>query len=299
MIRKGAVILVAIACGSLALSQQKNDTASERKDAAPKHVQSEAAKEFRKTAQDVTFPSVGRELKGWLYKPEGKGPFPAIIWNHGSEKQPRAHPELGKFYTSHGFVVFLPVRRGHEPSPGQYIQDSWEAYRKEASDPSKIAAKIIQLQEECNQDVVAAVEWIKKQQVVDAKNIAVTGCSYGGIQTLLASEKEIGVKAFVPFAPAAMTWRNVALRERMSECVRNAKAPVFLIQAKNDYSTGPSEVLGPLLSARGGLYRNKVYPEFGTTPQEGHGGFACWDEGIAIWGNDVLSFLKEAGLPVK
>src|SRR5437763_1716406 len=27
-------------------------------------------------------------LEGMIYKPEGSGPFPALIWNHGSEKTP-------------------------------------------------------------------------------------------------------------------------------------------------------------------------------------------------------------------
>ena len=72
---------------------------------------------------------------------------------------------------------------------------------------------------------------------------------------------------------------------------------MFLIQAKNDYSIGPSEVLGPIVKEKGGLNRAKLYPAFGTTPQDGHAGFACWEEGIAIWGPDVLEFLRAAGMP--
>ena len=126
--------------------------------------------------------------------------------------------------------------------------------------------------------------------------LAVVGCSYGGIQTLLTAEKGLGVRGFVSFAPAAMSWANLRLRERLLQSVKHAKAPLFLLQAENDYSTGPSETLGPVLRAKGGLNRSKVYPAFGTTPAEGHGGFACWDEGIAIWGPDVLAFLSEAGV---
>ncbi|MGC1582802.1 MAG: hypothetical protein WA766_15040, partial [Candidatus Acidiferrales bacterium] len=36
--------------------------------------------------------------------------------------------------------------------------------------------------------------------------------------------------------PGAMSWRNPALRERLERAVRNAKAPIFLAQAENDYS---------------------------------------------------------------
>src|SRR5262245_53624914 len=58
----------------------------------------------------VSFPSRALTLKGFLYKPEGTGPFPAIIWNHGSEKLPGQQPDLARFYTSKGFVFFLPHR---------------------------------------------------------------------------------------------------------------------------------------------------------------------------------------------
>ena len=82
----------------------------------------------------VTFPSHGLTLHGWLYKPAGDGPFPVVIWNHGSERNPVAHPELGRFYTTHGFVAFLPIREGHPPSPGKYIQDALADYLKETPD---------------------------------------------------------------------------------------------------------------------------------------------------------------------
>jgi len=79
---------------------------------------------------------------------------------------------------------------------------------------------------------------------VDPARIAISGCSYGGIQTLLAGERDLGIKALVPFAPGAMSWeQNRPLQDRLIRAVDLAKAPVFLIQAENDYSLGPSRVL--------------------------------------------------------
>jgi dienelactone hydrolase len=118
--------------------------------------------------------------------------------------------------------------------------------------------------------------------------------SYGGIQTLLTAEKGLGLRAFVPFAPAAMSFANTALRERLVQAARNAQAPVFLIQAQNDYSIGPNELLTPHLKERGRPHSSKVYPAFGTTSQQGHGAFACWSLGIIEWGEDVGKFLDEA-----
>ncbi len=79
---------------------------------------------------------------------------------------------------------------------------------------------------------------------VDPARMVISGCSYGGIQTLLTGERHLGVKALVPFAPGAMSWeQNVALQNRLMRAVDLAKAPVFLIQAANDYSLAPSRVL--------------------------------------------------------
>jgi len=240
----------------------------------------------------VSFPSGDLTLRGFLYKPEGEGPFPAIIWNHGSEKLPGQQPELARFYTKQGFVFFLPHRHGHGRSPGDYIQDLIEKYSAMEKNRTLVEKRVVKLQEEYNQDVVAAVEWLRGQSFVDQQRLVMSGCSYGGIQTLLAAEKGLGLRAFVPFAPAAMSWANTELRKRLLEAVRGAKAPLFLIQARNDYGLGPSEVLGPVIKQKGPPNQAKIYPPYGTTPQEGHAAFATKEGGIAIWGSDVLDFFR-------
>src|ERR1051326_264532 len=97
----------------------------ERKDLAngTPRSQSSGIKEFRKTAQSIKYPSGNLKLPGWLYRPPGNGPFPAVIWNHGSEKHPLAQAELARFYTQHGFVFLVPIREGHGKAPGEYILD--------------------------------------------------------------------------------------------------------------------------------------------------------------------------------
>src|SRR6202035_5196950 len=90
----------------------------------------------------------------------------------------------------------------------------------------------------------AGLTFLKSQPFVDPARIAISGCSYGGIQTLLAGERDLGVKALVPFAPGAMSWeRNQVLQDRLIRAVDLEKAPVFLIQAENDYSLAPNHVL--------------------------------------------------------
>jgi carboxymethylenebutenolidase len=250
--------------------------------------------EFRQTAERVEYPSGEFKLPGLLYRPAGKGPFPAVIWNHGSEKSPTGQVELARFYTEHGFVFFLPIREGHGNAPGEYIVDLQDKIRANKSDKNVIDRKIVELHERFNADVVSAVDWLKQQPFVDRDRIVMSGCSYGGIQTLLSAEKGLGVRAFVPFAPGAMSFANTALHDRLAQAAKNAKAPVFLLQAKNDFSTVPSERLAPILKERGTPNGSKLYEAFGTSPQHGHGAFACWSLGTEIWGADVLDFIESA-----
>jgi len=235
-------------------------------------------------ARLVSFPSPGGTMSGFLYVPEGKGPFPAVLWNHGSEKRPGWQPQLAAFYNAHGFVFFLPHRRGQGRSPGPYIMDEIRS--------SGNAMAVADAHRSANQDVVAAMDWLKTQPEVDASRVVVSGCSFGGIQTLLTAGKGLGARAFIAFAPAAQSWSNGPVDQMLEDAVKHAKAPVFILQAKNDYSTQPAEVLGKIAKAHGG--QAKIYPAFGNTAQEGHWDFATSTAGIAIWQEDVLQFIETA-----
>ncbi len=238
-------------------------------------------------ARLVSFPGSNGTLQGFLYIPDGNGPFPAILWNHGSEKRPGAQPALAEFYTSHGFVFFLPHRRGQGRSPGAYIMDEIQERR---ADPTVA----VQAQQVANEDVVSAMTWLRSQKEVDADRVVVSGCSFGGIQTLLAAEKGLGARAFIAFAPGAKSWANGNLQGRLENAVRKAKGPVFVLQAKNDFSIEPTKVLGKIAKANGG--QAEIYPAFGSNAQDGHWAFATSKAGIEVWQKDVLEFINSAFL---
>jgi dienelactone hydrolase len=236
--------------------------------------------------EEVVFPSGGQELHGFLWKPEGSGPFPAILWNHGSEKLPGSQPGLARFYTAHSYIFFVPHRRGQGRSPGNYIQDLVAQ-----APPGQRARRMVELQEDEVDDVIAGLNYLKSLPFVDPARIAISGCSYGGIQTLLTGERDLGVKALVPFAPGAMSWeRNVPLQDRLLRAVDRAKAPVFLIQAENDYDLAPSRVLSREAKKKKKEFQSKIYPAFGSTHQDGHWRFCS--TATDVWGNDVLAFLE-------
>lgn len=100
------------------------------------------------TAQpkEVTFPSGKLVLHGFIYKPEGNCPFPALLWNHGSERRPGWLPELGPLFISNGYVLFIPHRRGQGRSPGEYIMDLLRQ-ENQLRGPSARNRKLVELME--------------------------------------------------------------------------------------------------------------------------------------------------------
>jgi dienelactone hydrolase len=234
--------------------------------------------------QEVAFPSGGLELRGFLYTPQGSGPFRALLYNHGSEHRPGWVPQLGRFFSDNGYVFFIPHRRSHGRSP----RDP----RIDALYNSGLAG-VVALHEMHLEDQLAALDFLKRLPNVDPRRIAVAGCSYGGIQTLLAAEasadRKIGLRAAVDFAGGAMTWRNApALQARMITAARKAAVPVMFVQAENDYDLTPSYVLAKELERSGKPHKLSIYPPHGESVREGHG-FCV--RGSRVWGHDVLSFL--------
>ena len=75
----------------------------------------------------------------------------------------------------------------------------------------------------------------------------------------------------------------------MLGAVRRAAVPVMFVQAGNDYDLSPSYALAKELERLGKPYKLSIYPPYGVSIQDGHGGFC--GRGTAVWGPDVLSFL--------
>jgi dienelactone hydrolase len=140
------------------------------------------------------------------------------------------------------------------------------------------------------EDVAAALTYLLTLPEIDRSRVVVAGCSYGGIETVLASERDLTVRASVDFAGAAESWGNPILRTRLTDAVDRARVPIFFLQAMNDYNTAPSLALSAEMARVGKPYQVKIYPPYGTTVEDGHGGFCT--NAPDVWGADVLAFLR-------
>lgn len=81
------------------------------------------------------------------------------------------------------------------------------------------------------------------------------------------------------------------LQQRMRTAARDAKVPVFFLQAANDCNTAPSLVLSEEMKRAGKQARVHVYSPNGTTAEEGHA--FCAGGEHPPWGDEVLAFLRE------
>lgn len=246
-------------------------------------------------SEQVTFSNGKLILHGVLYKPKGAGPFPALLYNHGSSPgmlNSQASDLLGPLYASHGWVFFMPYRRGQglSSSQGPYIMDEVEKARKIGGKKAMSATMVRLLTTDHLSDQLAALTWLKKASFVQANRIAVAGNSFGGIETVLGAANGAYCAA-IDASGGAQTWKDLPeIQAIMIEAVRNSRVPIFFFQAENDYDLAPSHVLSLEMKKAGKQFQVKIYPPFGDTAKKGHS-FAYL--GNSIWANDVFTFLKK------
>jgi dipeptidyl aminopeptidase/acylaminoacyl peptidase len=246
-------------------------------------------------AEVVSFPSGELTLKGMLYKPEGTGPFPAVVYNHGSAPgmlSKVAFETLGPVFASHGWVFFGPYRRGQglSASAGPYIGDEIAAAKKNGGITAGAAMMVRLLETDHLNDQLAALAWLRAQSFVKPDRIAVAGNSFGGIEAVLGAERA-SYCAAVDSSGAAQSWAEAPeVQALMMRAVRNSRAPIFFFQAENDYDLSPSRTLSAAMKDAGKEFEIKIYPPFGKSAQEGHS-FGYF--GSSVWGVDVFRFLDQ------
>jgi carboxymethylenebutenolidase len=255
------------------------------------HAASAQQRPFNK--QRVTYANGALTLVGFIYKPDGPGPFPTVVWNHGSEPNPGGGPQfdsVAAIFVPAGYVVVAPTRRGHGDSQGTYIEDVIRATYQRSGDAATTRLMVELMAGEQLSDQLAGLSYAKSLAFVDTSKLVVAGCSYGGIETLLAAERGAGFKAAMPISPAALSWRgNAVLQNRLIDAVRRIDTPVLLIQPPNDASLEPAKVLGAEAKRAGkSSFTAKIYPATMPDDQQGH----CFGgvKGMHNWANEALEF---------
>ena len=210
-------------------------------------------------ARDVFYQSGSTRLKAELEMPTGKGPFPAVIYLHGG-----VPPKVGgdpaataRALARAGFVGFGPRRKPTVSLAGNV------------------------------QDVIAAIQYVKKLENVDQNKLAVIGFSRGGLLALMAATRRQDLKAIVIMAPAP---GNGTLARFLPQASRVTASTLILV-ASNDTRQADHVALSrqtqAALEKAGKPVRLVVYPAFG---RDGH--LLFFQVRQPYWA-DVLKFLSE------
>ncbi len=245
-------------------------------------------------------------LQATLWRPQGVGPFPAVLFNHGSGRATstaagqadqlnrlREPPILGPTFAKHGYVFLYLFRRGAGLSAGQGTASGdlmdGEAARHGQEGRIRIQLQLLQTDEMA--DAIAGLAFLRALPEVDPRRVGVVGHSFGGSLTLLIAERDPTLRAAVDFGGAAGSWESSPpLRERLFAAVDASKVPTFFIHAANDYSIAPGQELGKEMERLHKPHRVKIYPAAGLTADDGHR-FVYLN--VATWEPDVFAFLEE------
>ena len=237
------------------------------------------------------FSSGPHQLKGFLFTPPGDGPFPCMLYNHGSGlvegHEDNATPGIAVLLKSWGIACFYPHRRGYGFSHGP----NWRSECPAPEFSPEYNAQLVKRLGAESDDVLAAFEYVRTLPAIDAARIGVMGSSFGGVNTLLAAAREARFRCAVEFAGAAMNWdRNTTIAAYMMEQAKRVSMPIFFAQAANDFSVRPTQEIAAALAGTTVQFEAKIYPAFGHTHHEGH--FLA-GRGPQVWGPDVRRFLEK------
>jgi carboxymethylenebutenolidase len=253
------------------------------------------------TSEIVVVPSGALRLKALLWLPENGGPFPAVLFNHGSGSSDAMHTgpfviteaaeRLGPIFVKHGYAFLYLFRRGQGLSAdqGDFMPKLLQREKMANGEEARKGLQLRLLTTDHLNDVIAGLSFLKKLSHVDANRIAIAGHSFGGQLTLLAAERDSSVRAAVTLGAAAGSWEDwPELRERLLSAVRKTSAPLMLIHASNDYSTAPGNAMAAERKRMGKPQVLKIYPAIGKTSEEGHN-FVY--SAVDRWETDVFKFL--------
>jgi dienelactone hydrolase len=140
----------------------------------------------------------GLLLEATVYRPDGNGPSPLVIINHGSPRDASQRAQMHATYrtasqwlVSQGYVVVVPMRRGYGSTGG-----GWAEGTGSCANPGYFNAGIAS-----SQDIAAVIAYMDRQPFVDPKRIVLIGHSAGGWAALASASRNLdGVIGVVNFA---------------------------------------------------------------------------------------------------
>ena len=219
----------------------------------------------------------GRRIPGWLARPAGEGPHPAVVWVHGgpaSQARANFRPDMQALLAA-GYAVLMPNVRG---STG--YGRAWT----ESDDCEKRLDSV--------HDLAAGRHFLAAQPGIDADRIGIIGQSYGGymVNAALTEYPELwraavnyyGIADFVSLLERTGPWRRAHRSQEYGDLVRHralfdrispirhadrVRAPVLLLHGRRD----PRVPFGESEQMEAALRHRQRVVRFETFDYAGHG----------------------------
>lgn len=238
------------------------------------------------------------ELAATEYRPEGEGPFPLLLINHGTPRSPAEFPAMknylawqARLFAQHGFVVINALRRGYGGSDGPWAENYFNC-----GNPDYIGAGL-----QSAKDIEAVLAYGRAQPDVDASRVVLVGHSSGGFGVLaLSSQNPPGVIGTISFAggrgsrgPDDVCYDG-KLVAAFSHYAGTTHVPMLWFYSQNDHFFGPAlaQRLGEAYRAKGVDLDLEIVPAYGN---EGHN-FMLGRPNVSVWAPTVDAFFKKVGL---
>jgi dienelactone hydrolase len=230
-------------------------------------------------------------LQVTLFTPDGPGPFPLAVVNHGSDKispalQPRYRETFSAYYfLSRGYAVALPMMRGYAGSGGKPLLGGCNVVATGLGNARDIAAVI---------DALAAMP------MIDATRIVVAGQSFGGWNTLaLGTLGHAGVRGLVNFAggmrESDCPTQDQSLQAGAATLGRDSTVPSIWFYGQND-QVFPPDTWRAMFAHYTGAGGRAELVDVGKIRDDAHQ-LLSYKETLPIWTPRVDAFLARIGLP--
>ncbi len=130
-----------------------------------------------------------------IFKPAGQGPFPTLLFNHGSVGNGNdtrevthtvTYPELAGFFNERGWMVVFPQRRGRGKSGGRYAEGWRPEAGRYACDPAAALGGL----NHALQDMDAVAQHLSSRADVDPARMLIGGHSKGGILAMVFAAQQ-------------------------------------------------------------------------------------------------------------
>lgn len=173
--------------------------------------------------EKVTYSGDPASPAGYLCVPEGAGPFPAVVYQHGGHGEGvvigGAPKETCTALAEAGYVALSPIRRGVRPTPDSTIENRLKGSLDDAA---------------------AGIAYVRKLKYVDPDRVGMIGMSLGGYMSLVLLSENAPVKAAVLMGAPDLSAKRSDFP--FKELLPKIKVPVLGMVSKFD--TGSRETGG-------------------------------------------------------